>query len=80
MGLHRDRDELEVDVPIISVSLGDSCLFRAGWRTRNDPPRAIGLSSGDVLALGGASRLAFHGSTGSIPALQACSRRADGSI
>lgn len=61
MGLHQDRDELEFDAPVISVSLGDSCLFRVGGLTRNAPTRSIRLSSGDVLILGGAARLAFHG-------------------
>ena len=61
MGLHQDRDELEFDAPVISVSLGDSCLFRLGGRARSAPTRSMGLSSGDVLVLGGASRLAFHG-------------------
>jgi DNA oxidative demethylase len=61
MGLHQDRDELEFDAPVISISLGDSCLFRLGGRTRAEPTRSIRLSSGDVLVLGGASRLAFHG-------------------
>jgi len=61
MGLHQDRDELEFDAPVISISLGDSCLFRVGGRKRGDPTRSVRLSSGDVLVLGGASRLAFHG-------------------
>ncbi len=61
MGLHQDRDELEFDAPVISISLGDSCLFRLGGPTRGAPTRSIRLSSGDVLVLGGASRLAFHG-------------------
>ncbi len=61
MGLHQDRDELEFDAPVISISLGDSCLFRVGGRKRSDPTRSVRLSSGDVLVLGGASRLAFHG-------------------
>ena len=61
MGLHQDRDELEFDAPVISISLGDSCLFRVGGRRRTDPTRSVRLSSGDVLVLGGASRLAFHG-------------------
>jgi len=61
MGLHQDRDESEFDAPVISVSLGDSCLFRVGGLTRNAPKRSIRLSSGDVLILGGAARLAFHG-------------------
>jgi DNA oxidative demethylase len=61
MGLHQDRDELEFDAPVISISLGDSCLFRLGGRTRSAPTQSIRLSSGDVLVLGGTSRLAFHG-------------------
>jgi alkylated DNA repair protein (DNA oxidative demethylase) len=61
MGLHQDRDELEFDAPVISISLGNSCLFRLGGRTRSEPTRSIRLSSGDVLVLGGTSRLAFHG-------------------
>jgi DNA oxidative demethylase len=61
MGLHQDRDEAEFAAPVISVSLGDSCLFRIGGHKRNEPTRSIRLSSGDVLVLGGASRLAFHG-------------------
>jgi alkylated DNA repair protein (DNA oxidative demethylase) len=61
MGLHQDRDETEFDAPVISISLGDSCLFRLGGCKRKQPTRSIRLSSGDVLILGGASRLAFHG-------------------
>jgi DNA oxidative demethylase len=61
MGLHQDRDELEFGAPVISISLGDSCLFRLGGHMRSEPTRSIRLSSGDVLVLGGASRLAFHG-------------------
>lgn len=61
MGLHQDRDEDEYDAPVVSVSLGDSCLFRAGGRKRSEPTRAFRLSSGDVLVLGDGARLAFHG-------------------
>jgi DNA oxidative demethylase len=61
MGLHQDRDESEFAAPVISVSLGDACLFRIGGHKRNEPTRSMRLSSGDVLVLGGASRLAFHG-------------------
>jgi DNA oxidative demethylase len=55
MGLHQDRDEAEFDAPVVSISLGDSCLFRIGGRKRGEPTRSIRLSSGDVLVL------AFHG-------------------
>jgi DNA oxidative demethylase len=61
MGLHQDRDETEFDAPVISISLGDTCLFRVGGCKRNEPSRSVRLSSGDVVVLGGAARLAFHG-------------------
>jgi alkylated DNA repair protein (DNA oxidative demethylase) len=61
MGLHQDRDEEDFDAPVISVSLGDSCLFRIGGRKRTDPTRSFRLHSGDVVVLGGDARLAFHG-------------------
>jgi DNA oxidative demethylase len=61
MGLHQDRDEADFDAPVISISLGDACLFRIGGNKRSAPTRSIRLSSGDVVVLGGAARLAFHG-------------------
>jgi DNA oxidative demethylase len=61
MGLHQDRDEDDFDAPVLSVSLGDTCLFRFGGLKRTDPTRSIKLESGDVLLIGGASRLCFHG-------------------
>jgi len=61
MGLHQDRDEADFDAPVASISLGDTCLFRIGGHKRRDPTRAFRLGSGDVLILGGAARLAFHG-------------------
>ncbi len=61
LGLHQDRDEQDFDAPVVSVSLGDSCLFRLGGRKRTDPTRSFRLDSGDVVVLGGPARLAFHG-------------------
>ncbi|WP_313530126.1 alpha-ketoglutarate-dependent dioxygenase AlkB [Shinella sp.] len=61
MGLHQDRDENEFAAPVVSVSLGDQCLFRVGGVSRNDPTRSFRLSSGDVFVFGGESRLIFHG-------------------
>lgn len=61
MGLHQDRDEEDFSAPVVSISLGDACLFRIGGTKRGGPTRSLKLSSGDVVALGGASRLAFHG-------------------
>jgi alkylated DNA repair protein (DNA oxidative demethylase) len=61
MGLHQDRDENEFAAPVVSVSLGDQCLFRVGGVSRSDPTRSFRLSSGDVVVIGGEGRLAFHG-------------------
>ena len=61
MGLHQDRDEEDFDAPVVSISLGDSCLFRVGGLKRGDPTRSFRLGSGDALVLGGGARLAFHG-------------------
>src|SRR6516225_4437238 len=61
MGLHQDRDEEDFAAPVVSLSLGDCCLFRVGGRRRCDPTRSVRLSSGDAVVLGGESRLAFHG-------------------
>jgi alkylated DNA repair protein (DNA oxidative demethylase) len=61
MGLHQDRDEQDFDAPVLSLSLGDTCIFRIGSDTRAAPTRSLRLQSGDALAFGGPSRLAFHG-------------------
>jgi DNA oxidative demethylase len=61
MGLHQDKDEEDFDAPVLSVSLGDTAVFRAGGRSRRDPTRKFELKSGDVVVLGGEDRLAFHG-------------------
>jgi alkylated DNA repair protein (DNA oxidative demethylase) len=61
MGLHQDRDEADLDAPVVSVSLGDTGLFRVGGTRRGSPTISLELKSGDVFVLGGESRLAFHG-------------------
>ena len=61
MGLHQDRDEADLTAPVLSVSLGDTAVFRVGGETRRGPTRSIHLASGDVFLLAGPSRLAFHG-------------------
>jgi alkylated DNA repair protein (DNA oxidative demethylase) len=61
MGLHQDRDEKTFDAPVVSVSLGDTALFRIGGTNRREPTRSFRLQSGDVLVFGGPARLAFHG-------------------
>ena len=61
MGLHQDRDEQDFAAPVVSLSLGDSCLFRVGGERRKDSTLSFRLSSGDAVVLGGESRLLFHG-------------------
>lgn len=61
MGLHQDKDETDFSAPVVSLSLGNTCLFRVGGLNRKDPTRSFRLSSGDVVVLGGPSRLCFHG-------------------
>ncbi|KNB53682.1 alpha-ketoglutarate-dependent dioxygenase AlkB family protein [Streptomyces caatingaensis] len=61
MGLHRDSDE-KSGAPVVSLSLGDSCVFRFGNpRTRTRPWTDVELRSGDLFVFGGPSRLAYHG-------------------
>lgn len=61
MGLHQDRDESDFSAPVVSISLGDDCRFRVGTTERGGSTASLRLASGDVLVLGGQSRLAFHG-------------------
>lgn len=61
MGLHQDADEDDFAAPVVSISLGDTALFRIGGTARKDPTRSLKLTSGDVVVLGGDARRAFHG-------------------
>lgn len=60
MGLHQDRDEQDHSAPVLSVSLGDTAVFRIG-AAEGGPTRSVRLASGDVCALTGPARLARHG-------------------
>ena len=61
MGLHQDRDEADFRFPVLSVSLGDTAVFRIGGLKRSDPTYSVRLSSGDVCLLAGEARLLHHG-------------------
>ena len=61
MGLHQDKDEEDFSAPVVSVSLGDTAVFRFGGTTRGGKTQTLKLSSGDVVVMGGESRLVFHG-------------------
>lgn len=61
MGMHRDGDERS-PAPVVSLSLGDTCVFRFGNTAgRGRPWRDVELRSGDAFVFGGPSRLAYHG-------------------
>ncbi len=71
MGLHQDRDEQDLDAPILSISLGADCRFKLGGLKRANISTPMILSSGDVLVLSGASRLRFHGVDRILPTMAA---------
>ncbi|VXC49690.1 Alkylated DNA repair protein AlkB [Arthrobacter sp. 9V] len=61
MGMHQDKDERS-NAPVVSLSIGDTCLFRFGnTHTRTKPYTDVKLHSGDLFVFGGASRFAYHG-------------------
>jgi alkylated DNA repair protein (DNA oxidative demethylase) len=61
MGSHRDEDEQDTAAPVVSISLGDDATFHIGGLQRAGPKQRLVLKSGDVVVLGGASRMAYHG-------------------
>lgn len=61
LGVHRDEDEDDKIAPVISVSLGDSAVFRLGGSNRKDPSKSFKLDSGDIIVLDGPFRSAYHG-------------------
>ena len=72
LGLHQDSGEGASSIvsgsPVVTVSLGDSCVFRFGnSETRTRPWTDVELRSGDLFVFGGPSRLAFHGVVRTIP-------------
>jgi DNA oxidative demethylase len=61
MGMHADKDERSL-APVVSLSLGATCVFRFGnAQSRGKPWQDIELESGDLFVFGGPSRLAYHG-------------------
>ena len=67
MGMHQDKDERS-SAPVVSLSVGDSCVFRFGNpQTRGKPYVDVELASGDLFVFGGASRFAYHGVLKTLP-------------
>ena len=71
MGVHQDKDEpqetIAAGIPIVSISIGDAARFVVGGLSRREPTSPIMLRSGDVVVMGGPSRLRFHGVTRILP-------------
>ncbi len=71
LGVHQDKDErpetIAAGIPIVSVSMGDAARFVVGGLSRKDPINPMVLRSGDVLVMGGPSRLRYHGVTRIMP-------------
>lgn len=67
LGLHQDITENNKEACIVSISLGDSCIFAVGGTRRSDPIQRGQVNSGDVIVLYGDSRMAFHGVDKVIP-------------
>ncbi|ADI04003.1 alkylated DNA repair protein [Streptomyces bingchenggensis BCW-1] len=61
LGMHQDKDEKSA-APVVSLSIGDTCVFRVGnTATRTKPYTDIELASGDLFVFGGPSRYVYHG-------------------
>jgi alkylated DNA repair protein (DNA oxidative demethylase) len=61
MSLHQDKDERDLEAPIVSVSLGLPAVFLFGGMRRNERPARVALEHGDVVVWGGPARLRYHG-------------------
>ena len=61
LGLHQDGEEPS-SAPVVTISLGDTCVFRmAGPDRRTAPFTDVLLASGDLLVFGGRNRRIYHG-------------------
>ena len=65
LGDHVDNSEpadaLASGYPVVSLSVGASCVFRFGGLTKTDPFQKVTLASGDLVIFGRSLRLAYHG-------------------
>ena len=60
MCAHQDDAEAALECPVVSVSFGCAAVFLLGGLSREMPPVALWVHSGDAMVLGGQTRLAFH--------------------
>jgi alkylated DNA repair protein (DNA oxidative demethylase) len=61
LSLHQDKDEVDLESPIVSISLGLPAVFLFGGHRRSDRAQRVPLAHGDVVVWGGPARLRFHG-------------------
>jgi len=61
MGAHQDRNELDFDQPIVSVSLGIPARFFVQGQQRGGKSVSVDLHDGDVIVFGGEARQHYHG-------------------
>jgi alkylated DNA repair protein alkB family protein 1 len=61
MGGHLDDLEVAKTPPVISMSLGLPAIFLLGGATKGVAPTPILVRPGDVMVMGGESRMAYHG-------------------
>ncbi|WP_249675006.1 DNA oxidative demethylase AlkB [Pseudomonas abieticivorans] len=61
MSLHQDKNERDLEAPVVSVSLGLPAVFQFGGHARGDRPLRVPLLHGDVVVWGGVDRLRYHG-------------------
>jgi hypothetical protein len=61
LGGHVDDAEADMAQPIVTASLGCAAVFLIGGETRDAPPTALLLRSGDVVVMAEAARRSFHG-------------------
>lgn len=61
MSLHQDKNEQDLDQPVVSVSLGIPAVFLFGGLNKADKAIRVNLTHGDVVVWGGPDRLRYHG-------------------
>ncbi|OZJ06153.1 hypothetical protein BZG36_01040 [Bifiguratus adelaidae] len=58
---HVDKSEAWMGGALVSISLGNTAIFLMGGKTRDTPPIAMYLRSGDTVVMTGEARDCFHG-------------------
>lgn len=71
---HTDDTEMDLDVPLVSISLGAPCVFLLGGDTVDEAPRALLLRGRDVLLMAGAARRRYH----AVPRILSCDENIEG--